>query len=118
MFAIEKKYGIIRKEHPAHAKADFLSALRTLTEEEQIELWKELEQNGIIKRKVLIASDGEKTFVLVNGTPLIGDKIDFKSDMCGVRLSVSNALLTPNLYKASDFAAFVKNKLGYDLSVM
>ena len=23
--------------------------------------------------KVLIASDGEKTFVLVNGTPLIGD---------------------------------------------
>ena len=62
--------------------------------------------------KVLIASDGEKTFVLVNGTPLIGDKIDFKSDMCGVRLSV------PNLYKASDFAAFVKNKLGYDLSVM
>ncbi len=35
--------------------------------------------------KVLIASDGEKTFVLVNGTPLIGDKIDFKSDMCGVR---------------------------------
>lgn len=53
MFAIEKKYGIIRKEHPAHAKADFLSAL-----------------------------------------------------------------LTPNLYKASDFAAFVKNKLGYDLSVM
>lgn len=47
--------------------------------------------------KVLIASDGEKTFVLVNGTPLIGDKIDFKCDMCGVRLSVSNALLTPNL---------------------
>lgn len=51
MFAIEKKYGIIRKEHPAHTKADFLSALRTLTEEEQIELWKELEENGIIKRK-------------------------------------------------------------------
>lgn len=51
MFTIEKKYGIIRKEHPAHAKADFLSALRTLTEEEQIELWKELEENGIIKRK-------------------------------------------------------------------
>ena len=68
--------------------------------------------------KVLIASDGEKTFVLVNGTPLIGDKIDFKSDMYCGRLSVSNALLTPNLYKASDFAAFVKNKLGYDLSVM
>ena len=45
-------------------------------------------------------------------------EIDFKSDMYGVRLSVSNALLTPNLYKASDFAAFVKNKLGYDLSVM
>ena len=68
--------------------------------------------------KVLIASDGEKTFVLVNGTPLIGDKVDFKCDMCGVRLRVSIALLTPNLYKANDFAAFVKNKLGYDLSVI
>lgn len=49
--------------------------------------------------KVLIASDGEKTFVLVNGTPLIGDKVDFKCDMCGVRLSVSNALLTPTCIK-------------------
>lgn len=27
---------------------------------------------GLSNAKVLIASDGEKTFVLVNGTPLIG----------------------------------------------
>lgn len=51
MFAIKKKCGIIKKEHSAHAKADFLSALRTLTEKEKVELWKELEENGIIKRK-------------------------------------------------------------------
>ena len=51
MFAIKKKCGIIRKEHSVYTKVDFISALRTLTEEEQIELWKELEQNGIIKRK-------------------------------------------------------------------
>lgn len=51
MFAIAEKYGIIRKEHPVYAKADFMSALRTLTEKEKVELWKELEENGIIKRK-------------------------------------------------------------------
>ena len=51
MFAIEKKCGIIRKEHPVYAKADFMSVLRTLKEKEKIELWKELEENGIIKRK-------------------------------------------------------------------
>lgn len=51
MFAIKEKYGIIRKEHHMYAKVDFMSALRTLTEEEKVELWKELEENGIIKRK-------------------------------------------------------------------
>ena len=51
MFAIAEKYGIIRKEHHMYAKADFMSALRTLTEEEKVELWRELEENGIIKRK-------------------------------------------------------------------
>ena len=51
MFAIEEKYGIIRKEHHMYDKSDFMSALRTLTEEEKVELWKELEENGIIKRK-------------------------------------------------------------------
>jgi hypothetical protein len=51
MFAIKKKYGIIRKEHPVYAKSDFMSALRTLTEEERNKLWKELEENGVIKRK-------------------------------------------------------------------
>lgn len=49
MFAIAEKYGIIRKEHPVYAKADFMSALRTLTEEEKVELWKELENDGTIK---------------------------------------------------------------------
>lgn len=51
MFAIKKKCGIIRKERSVYTKVDFISVLRTLTEEEQIELWKELEENGIIKRK-------------------------------------------------------------------
>ena len=51
MFAIEEKYGIIRKEYHMYAKADFMSSLRTLTEEERNKLWKELEENGIIKRK-------------------------------------------------------------------
>ena len=51
MFATEEKYGIIRKEHHMYAKADFMSSLRTLTEEERNKLWKELEENGIIKRK-------------------------------------------------------------------
>ena len=51
MFAIAEKYGIIRKEHPVYAKSDFMSALRTLTEEERNKLWKELEKHGIIKRK-------------------------------------------------------------------
>ena len=51
MFVIEKKYGINRKKHHVYAKADFMSSLRTLTEEEKVELWKELEENGIIKRK-------------------------------------------------------------------
>lgn len=51
MFAIEEKYGIIRKKHHMYAKSDFMSALRTLTEEERNKLWKELEENGIIKRK-------------------------------------------------------------------
>lgn len=51
MFAIEEKYGIIRKKHHMYAKADFMSSLRILTEKEKVELWKELEENGIIKRK-------------------------------------------------------------------
>ena len=51
MFAIEEKYGIIRKKYHMYTKADFMSALRTLTEKEKGELWKELEENGIIKRK-------------------------------------------------------------------
>jgi hypothetical protein len=51
MFATEEKYGIIRKKHHMYAKSDFMSALRTLTEEERNKLWKELEENGIIKRK-------------------------------------------------------------------
>ena len=35
MFAIEEKYGIIRKKYHMYTKADFMSALRTLTEEEK-----------------------------------------------------------------------------------
>lgn len=53
MFVTEEKYGIIRKKHHMYAKSDFMSALRTLTEEERNKLWKELEENGIIKRKSL-----------------------------------------------------------------
>lgn len=43
------KHGIIEQTFSQDARAEFLAALRTLTEKEQIELWKELEKNGLIK---------------------------------------------------------------------
>lgn len=41
--------GIIEQTFSQDARTEFLAALRTLTEKEQIELWKELEKNGLIK---------------------------------------------------------------------
>lgn len=41
--------GVMEQTFGQDARAEFLAALRTLTEKEQIELWKELEKNGLIK---------------------------------------------------------------------
>lgn len=69
------------------------------------------------RAKVLIASDGKKTFAIVNGLLLVCSKFEIRADaIAGVRVSFSDSLLTPDLYKWSDFVDFVQNKLGYNLT--
>lgn len=69
------------------------------------------------RAKVLVASDGEKTFAIVNGLALVCS--DFKihaNATTGVSVSFSDSLLTPDLYKWSDFVDFVQKDLGYNLT--
>lgn len=68
------------------------------------------------RAKVLIASDGEKTFAIVNGLVLVCSEFKLRADRCGVRVSFSDSLLTPDLYKWSDFVDFVQKDLGYNLT--
>lgn len=69
------------------------------------------------RAKVLVASDGEKTFAIVNGLLLVCSKFEICAEsISGVRVSFSDSLLTPDLYKWSDFVDFVQNELGYNLT--
>ena len=69
------------------------------------------------RAKVLVASDCEKTFAIVNGVLMVCSKFEIRADaIAGVRVSFSDSLLTPDLYKWSDFVDFVQNKLGYNLT--
>ena len=69
------------------------------------------------RAKVLVASDGEKTFAIVNGLALVCSDFNLHANATtGVSVSFSDSLLTPDLYKWSDFVDFVQKDLGYNLT--
>ena len=62
--------------------------------------------------KILIASDGDKTYAIVNGLPLRCEELTFHTDGCDVSFSVQNG----KLFSGEEFIRFVEDKLGYKLS--
>lgn len=63
------------------------------------------------KTKLLIASDGERTFVLFNGVPISCEEFSFETDGCSVRFSMKN--VAPNrAFSMEKFADFVENEIG------
>lgn len=64
------------------------------------------------KAKLLIASDGERTFVLFNGVPISCEEFSFESDGCVVRFSM-NKIAPHHTFSEKAFTEFVENELGY-----
>ena len=67
------------------------------------------------KTNLLIASDGEKTYAVLNGVPIICDELSFFADGIDVQTSIKNARLS-RTFTEEQFLDFVENKLGYKLS--
>lgn len=66
------------------------------------------------KSKILIASDGERTYAVLNGVPLVCEELSFFTDGIDVQASVKNARLG-RTFTHEQFLDFVENKLGYKL---
>ena len=64
--------------------------------------------------KILIASDGRKTYVIANGTPVVCEEFTFSADGIDVTASAKNVNLTGG-FTAEQFEDFVKNNLGYQI---
>lgn len=62
--------------------------------------------------KLLIASDGDRTAILFNGSPINCEEFSFETDGCSIRFSMKN--VAPNrAFSMEKFADFVENELGY-----
>ncbi len=66
------------------------------------------------KPRILIASDGDKTYAVVNGLPIRCEELKFYTDGCDVSFSIEKAH-SGNLFTGEQFLDFVENKLGYKL---
>ncbi len=64
--------------------------------------------------KILIASDGDKTYVIVNGLPIRCEEFKFYADGCDVSFSIEKAH-AGNLFTWKQFLDFIENNLGYKL---
>ena len=65
--------------------------------------------------KILIASDGDKTYAIVNGLPLRCEELTFHTDGCDVSFSVQN-VHAGKAFSGDEFIRFIEDKLGYKLS--
>ena len=66
------------------------------------------------KSKILIASNGEKTYAILNGVPLLCESLSFRTDGIDAVMSVENSHLGKSFTEAQ-FFDFVENTLGYKL---
>lgn len=67
------------------------------------------------KPRILMASDGEKTFVILNGVPAVGTKFSYIADGVDVKYSLDD-VRPLNGFTAKEFLDFVETDLGYKLS--
>ena len=65
------------------------------------------------KNSILIASDGDTTFVMLNGVPISAEAIEFKAEaLNGSTVSIKGInLAMPNEY--NDFWKYLRNNLGF-----
>ena len=68
---------------------------------------------GSSKNSILIASDGDTTFVMLNGVPISAEAIEFKAEaLNGSTVSIKGInLAMPNEY--NDFWKYLRNNLGF-----
>lgn len=67
------------------------------------------------KPKILIASDGDKTYAVMNGVPLRCEELTFHTDGIDATISIDKAH-SGHLFTGEQFLHFVENELGYKLS--
>ena len=68
---------------------------------------------GSSKNSILIASDGDTTFVMLNGVPISAEAIEFKAEaLNGSTVSIKGInLAMPNEY--NDFWKYLRDNLGF-----
>lgn len=64
--------------------------------------------------KILIASNGRKTYAIVNGTPAICEELAFSTDGINVTLTVKDQHLDRG-FTVKQFEEFLEDELGYKL---
>lgn len=67
------------------------------------------------KNKILMASDGDKTYLIINGSPVLCEEFSFFSDGIDVHYSIKKAHPLRG-FTADEFMSFIENDLGYKLS--
>lgn len=64
--------------------------------------------------KILIASDGDKTYIIINGASVVCSDFTFHTDGIDVAYS-ANDVIAARKFTIDDFFTFVENNLGYKL---